>query len=60
MLIENFQVSSPNVVYSEDAITSTYDYQSTKLDRSPDGKWTVVPTSTQYEFRVQRSVPKLG
>jgi hypothetical protein len=60
MLIENFQVSSPNVQYGEEFITSSYNYQSTRLDRSTNGKWTVVPTTTQYEFRVKRNVPKLG
>ena len=60
MLIHDFQVDSPNVQYGEEFITSTYNYQSTKLERSAEGKWAVVPTSTEYEFRVNRKVPKLG
>lgn len=60
MLVDSFEVQSPNVVYSDEHITSTYDYASTKLDRAPDGKWVVKPTSTSYQFRVDRRVPKLG
>lgn len=59
MLVENFKVQSPNVVYGEDYITSTYDYQTTRLEPS-DGQWTCVPTTTKYEFRVGAKVPKLG
>lgn len=60
MLVENFTVESPNVVYTEDFVTTTYDYQSTKIDRDAEGKWKVHPQSTKYEFRVDRRVPKLG
>lgn len=60
MLAETFEVQSPNVVYSEEAITSTYEYASTKLERTADGKWVVQPTTSTYEFRVDRRVPKLG
>lgn len=60
MLVENFEVESPNVTYSEEAISSVYNYESTKLQRGSDGKFKVIPTTTQYEFRVDRKVPKLG
>lgn len=60
MLLENFTVNSPNVQYTEEHITSTYQYHSTRIDRSQDDKWTVSPTTTQYQFRVKRRVPKLG
>lgn len=60
MLIDNFTVDSPNVAYTDDHITSTYSYTSTKLDRDADGKWVVQPTTSTYEFRVNRRVPKLG
>lgn len=60
MLVEEFQVASPNVKYSDDYIQSSYDYESTKVSRSTDGKWTVQPTATKYEFRVNRKVPKFG
>ena len=60
MLIENFRVESPNVVYTEDSITSTYAYNTTTVDRAEDGKWVVRPIATEYQFRVNRKVPKLG
>jgi len=60
MLVEDFTVQSPNVTYTDDHITSRYVYDSTKLDRSSCGDWIVQPTKTQYEFRVNRQVPKLG
>jgi myo-inositol-1-phosphate synthase len=60
MLVEDFTVQSQNVTYTDDHITSRYIYDSTKLDRSSCGDWIVQPTKTQYEFRVNRRVPKLG
>lgn len=60
MLIEDFKVQSDNVVYSDEYITSTYSYDSTQLTRDSKGSWIVSPTSTEYQFRVDRRVPKLG
>jgi myo-inositol-1-phosphate synthase len=60
MLIHDFRVDSPCVEYTEDYITSTYKYDSTKLSRTGKGDWIVSPTSTEYQFRVDRHVPKLG
>jgi myo-inositol-1-phosphate synthase len=60
MLVDSFEVQSPNVVYTDESITSTYEYSSTKLDRAADGKWVVKPTKSTYQFRVDRRVPKLG
>jgi myo-inositol-1-phosphate synthase len=60
MLIERFTVQSPNVAYTEEAITSTYDYASTSVSRTPAGEWVVEPTNTRYQFKVDRRVPKLG
>ena len=60
VLVENFRVESPNVQYTDEHITSTYDYQSTQLERTADGGFVVKPTSTRYQFRVARKAPKLG
>lgn len=60
MLVDQFVVDSPNVVYTDDKITSSYSYASTSLQPGSDGKWVVQPTSTTYEFQVDRRVPKLG
>lgn len=60
MLLDSFKVDSPNVVYGEDAITSTYDYQHTEVEQSGDGQWVVRPQTTKYEFKTDTRVPKLG
>lgn len=60
MLINEFKVDSSNVVYSEDYITSKYEYQSTKLQQDAAGKWSVKPTTELFEFKTGRKVPKLG
>ncbi|MEW5299695.1 MAG: hypothetical protein WDW38_004251 [Sanguina aurantia] len=60
MLIENFTVESKNLVVSDEFLTSTYEYESTELNRAADGAWTVKPISEVYEFRTERRVPKLG
>eukprot|EP00199_Chlamydomonas_sp_CCMP681_P000814 CAMPEP_0119109628 /NCGR_PEP_ID=MMETSP1180-20130426/21409_1 /TAXON_ID=3052 ORGANISM="Chlamydomonas cf sp, Strain CCMP681" /NCGR_SAMPLE_ID=MMETSP1180 /ASSEMBLY_ACC=CAM_ASM_000741 /LENGTH=507 /DNA_ID=CAMNT_0007095493 /DNA_START=62 /DNA_END=1585 /DNA_ORIENTATION=+ len=59
MLVNEFTVDSPNVQYTEDHITSRYDYQATKLSQV-GGKWQVKPTTETYEFKTSRKVPKLG
>lgn len=60
MLINDFQVDSPNVTYTADAITSRYEYSTTKLNQGADGKWKVQPCTQTFEFRTSRKVPKLG
>jgi myo-inositol-1-phosphate synthase len=59
MLCRNLKVESPNVQYTPDFIESKYEYQSTEL--TVQGETLVAtPTTTQYEFRTKRAVPKLG
>ena len=60
MLVERFTVNTPNVHRTSDCITSSYDYQTTEVDRTPEGKWVVTPQTLRYEFRTQTTVPKLG
>lgn len=60
MLVEQFKVESPNVQYEEDSITSTYSYQHTEVERTEDGKWKVAPRTTEYTFKTDTRVPKLG
>ena len=70
MLIDNFRgeaeafrVESPNVTYTDEAILSKYDYQSTELIREQVGGrpgWLVKPVTSTYEFKTDRRVPKLG
>ena len=60
MLVESFNVVSPNLQVTEDAYISKYQYQSTKLSQGADGKWEVRPHTQTYDFKTQRTVPKLG
>jgi len=60
MLVKEFVVDSPNVAYTEEAITSTYAYQTTDIGRSADGKWVAKPATHTYQFKTSRRVPKLG
>jgi len=60
MHAESFKVNSPNVVYGEDFIESTYEYLSTDVSKGEDGSVTVTPQTTTYQFRTNTKVPKLG
>mmetsp|Transcript_1473 Transcript_1473/g.5024 ORF Transcript_1473/g.5024 Transcript_1473/m.5024 type:complete len:509 (+) Transcript_1473:235-1761(+) len=60
VLLDSFTVDSPNVKYTDETITSSYEYLSTSLKKDDKGSFTVMPTSTTYEFRTKRKVPKMG
>ena len=57
--MERFRVSSPNVQYGEDSITTSYRYDSTDLEQTRAG-WVATPTSTEYTFKTSTKLPKLG
>ena len=57
---ELFQVLSPDVTYTEDAIQSKYVYRTTSVSQSAGGKYVAVPKETVYDFKVERKVPKVG
>eukprot|EP00889_Picochlorum_renovo_P007652 jgi/Picre1/34682/NNA_002150.t1 len=59
MLVENFKVNSDKVQYSNDSIVSKYQYEHTEVTQSGDAV-TVTPVSTEYEFKTDTRVPKLG
>ena len=59
MLVENFKVNSDKVEYTQDAIVSRYAYQHTELKQSGQ-ETTVTPVTTEYEFKTNTCVPKLG
>lgn len=72
MLVDNFRadaptlafrVESPNVQYTDDEIVSKYDYTSTELlrEQTESGpRWVVKPKTTNYTFKTDAKVPKLG
>jgi myo-inositol-1-phosphate synthase len=59
MHVESFEVDAPNVVYSDQFIESTYEYQTTKVEKRGN-KAVVRPVTHTYKFRTERNVPKLG
>lgn len=55
-----FKVKSDKVQYLHDEIRSTYEYQGMPRAHVQDGMLVLEPETVQYEFRTQRSVPRLG
>lgn len=55
-----FTVQSPNVVYTPDEIKSQYAYQTTEVTRTADNKLVATPKTTNYHFKVDRKVGKVG
>lgn len=55
-----FTVNSPNVKYTESEINSTYTYRTTAITQNDDGSFVATPKETLYDFKVDRSVPKVG
>ncbi|KAI5840482.1 hypothetical protein DFP73DRAFT_597455 [Morchella snyderi] len=57
---ELFTVRSPNVLYTEEAIKSTYTYRTTKVTNAANGKYIAEPVETVYDFKTDRKVGKVG
>lgn len=55
-----FKVNSPNVQYTDEHILSKYTYFNTLVTKQSDGTYIAEPTETQYEFKTERTVPRLG
>lgn len=55
----SFKVCSPNVQYTDEYIESRYTYDTTEVTHQ-DGHLTAIPKETQYTFRTDTKVPKLG
>ncbi|EYE91333.1 inositol-3-phosphate synthase INO1 [Aspergillus ruber CBS 135680] len=55
-----FTVNSPNVVYNDNEIKSQYAYHTTDISRTPDNKLVATPKATNYNFKVDRKVGKVG
>lgn len=56
----NIRVNNPNVTYTEEAVTSKYLYQTTKVEKSADGSVSVTPVSVDMTFETKLKVPKTG
>jgi myo-inositol-1-phosphate synthase len=55
-----FVVDSPNVAYTENHIHSKYAYRTTTVVPSGHGTYVARPQETNYEFKVDRNVGKVG
>jgi myo-inositol-1-phosphate synthase len=55
-----FTVNSPNVSYTETDIKSTYTYRTTSVTKDESGKYVATPKETVYDFKVERTIPKVG
>ncbi|KAK2592681.1 Myo-inositol-1-phosphate synthase [Conoideocrella luteorostrata] len=55
-----FIVNSPNVSYTDAEIKSKYTYRTTSVETDTNGNFVATPKETQYDFKVDRKVPKVG
>ncbi|ORX62269.1 Myo-inositol-1-phosphate synthase [Hesseltinella vesiculosa] len=55
-----FKVHSPNVEYTDSHITSKYTYSNTRVVKQADGSMLVQPTEQAFEFKTERTVPRVG
>lgn len=57
---ESVTVQSSNVVYTENEILSRYTYRTTSVVKDDTGKYLATPQDTQYDFKIDRKVPRVG
>jgi myo-inositol-1-phosphate synthase len=55
-----FKVNSSNVQYTEEHILSKYTYSNTLVTKQADGTFVAQPTESTYEFKTERTVPRVG
>lgn len=56
-----FTVDSPNVKYTPETIESKYTYRTTSIASDPStGAYKVKPKETNYDFKLERNVGKVG
>jgi hypothetical protein len=53
------QVASDNITYNHDHILSKYIYENTIVSKEAS-KLVVKPTKTQYEFKTETNLPRVG
>jgi len=58
-LKHHLKVESPNVVYSDEYITSDYDYTSTRIKKTMKG-YIATPRVQRFTLRTKRRVPRTG
>lgn len=55
----NFKVASDAVNYDDETITAKYQYETTRVTKDGDNV-TVHPSRTEYTFKTERKVPRVG
>ncbi|KAI9024311.1 hypothetical protein CLU79DRAFT_100884 [Phycomyces nitens] len=55
-----FKVSSPNVEYTDSHIQSKYTYTNTIVSKKPDGSLVAEPVEQAFQFKTERTVPRVG
>lgn len=58
-LFETFKVDSPHVKEDDNTIVAEYEYTFTEVDSSGDVP-RFIPKSKKYQFKTEKSIPKLG
>jgi len=53
------QIASDNITYNHDHIFSKYIYENAVVSKEA-GKLVVKPTKTQYEFKTETNLPRVG
>jgi myo-inositol-1-phosphate synthase len=56
----SFTVDSPDVVYSDSTIKTKYTYRTTSVSKAANGQYLAAPKETVYDFKVDRTVGKVG
>jgi len=56
----NFKVISPNVKYTDKYIEANIIYNNTIINENENGFLEVNPTETEYKFKTELFIPKLG
>lgn len=52
-------VTSSNITYNDGHILSRYIYENAIVSEE-DGRFVVKPTKTQYEFKTETTIPRVG
>jgi myo-inositol-1-phosphate synthase len=55
-----YTVNSPDVIYNDSAIKTRYTYRTTAVSQSANGRYVASPKETVYDFKVDRTVGKVG
>ncbi|KAK9764857.1 Myo-inositol-1-phosphate synthase [Basidiobolus ranarum] len=55
-----FRVNAPNVQYTDNHILADYVYQNTRVTKNELGEMIVQPIETNYKFKTDHRIPKVG